>query len=1007
MFGRIDLSACEIDLASGIVRPLSGEPRSLSTRERELLAYLAEHRNRSVSRDELITRVWGYSDSVVSRACDNAVRRLRMKIEADPGRPEHLLTVHGEGYQLLIGPPAARGASEPAEHETEVPTPAPEALVALGPVTLDLERRRALTPDGDRSLSAREAALLRCLLAAGERGADRAMISRALGDQSATGRAIDNVVRRIRAKIELTDEPRFLLTERSGGYRLAVPRREPLQSKSRLIGREGHLQSLRDALLRSRWVLVTGPAGVGKSRLAREVACERDSLWIDLAAARTRDEMDVALARALHIEAREDLSDAIGRTIAKRGPLLLVLDNIEQLESCIGDRVASLRASAPGAHLLGTSQLRLGLDDEIALEIDGLSAEASAELFLERALAASSTSRLPRRDDADLMSLVSHLDGNPLAIELSAARSPTLSPRELLSRLEQRLDLLQRPRAENARHRSLRASIQSTWDLLEPAQVDALLLLSHFRSGFSVGDAEALLGVAAVDLLQELRDRSLVYSRPDRPERPFGIYEGIVAFTAEQRKRQPDAGREQDLIWARSVARLGERHHLDTLSRRDRRDAARHQHLRAEDLERACDLALSHGEIELASHALLGALWVRIKSGPFLPALERIDTLLAREGAERAVHARLLLAKARILRSLDRPAECEQVTIALDAFEGAERSTAADGWGVRANALGDLGRRRESGLAYQRAAALLESAGRPDAACWCNAYAEMSLEGDAAASYRAFERAASLARADGNSALAARATYQLSRFAIANGQPTLAEERLEEALALYDEAEDLQGQVEIGNQKLLLASLLGKHERAEADAKTLAALTARTASAVDASLTLVYLATSRLLRGDLPAATEAIREARKQLACCRELPRTVSYLSLREAELMLACGDAMSALQLASDARERFASFDRWNTARADGLLARIYAKLGRPREAIDAGERAVAPLRADDYATPVALAARGVALAASGDRERAAQDLREATASVERLGLSNPGSEASVALEHLRSALG
>src|SRR5688572_8855624 len=99
----VTLTACGVDLGTGTVHR-DGQSVALTTREADLLRFLVEHRDRVVSRDQILAEVFGYHDEVVSRACDNTVRRLRSKIEVDPAAPDHLLTVHGTGYRLVLGP---------------------------------------------------------------------------------------------------------------------------------------------------------------------------------------------------------------------------------------------------------------------------------------------------------------------------------------------------------------------------------------------------------------------------------------------------------------------------------------------------------------------------------------------------------------------------------------------------------------------------------------------------------------------------------------------------------------------------------------------------------------------------------------------------------------------------------------------------------------------------------------------------------------------------------------
>ena len=113
------LTACTVDIISGLIRRADGTTDRLASRELELLAFLARREGQAVSRHELHERVWRHGPEVVSRAADVAIRRLRKKLEADPAKPDHLLTQHGAGY-LFVGPAPVATAPPPPEDEPMV-----------------------------------------------------------------------------------------------------------------------------------------------------------------------------------------------------------------------------------------------------------------------------------------------------------------------------------------------------------------------------------------------------------------------------------------------------------------------------------------------------------------------------------------------------------------------------------------------------------------------------------------------------------------------------------------------------------------------------------------------------------------------------------------------------------------------------------------------------------------------------------------------------------------------
>jgi DNA-binding response OmpR family regulator len=211
----LDLTGCRVELARGVIVARDGTRTRLAGRELDLLRYLAARPSQVVSRERVMAEVWGRADGVGSRACDDAVRRLRGKIEVDPASPAHLVTVRGEGWRLEPGASAAAPAA--------AARPAAAAL-QLGPRSVDLARHRVTGPDGESVLSANEVAILHRLLRADGAVVDRATLQRDVWGRAGGGRALDNAIFRLRQKLEdAPDAPVHLLTERGGGYRLRRP----------------------------------------------------------------------------------------------------------------------------------------------------------------------------------------------------------------------------------------------------------------------------------------------------------------------------------------------------------------------------------------------------------------------------------------------------------------------------------------------------------------------------------------------------------------------------------------------------------------------------------------------------------------------------------------------------------------------------------------------------------------------------------------------------------------
>jgi len=231
----------------------------------------------------------------------------------------------------------------------------------------------------------------------------------------------------------------------------------------------------------------------------------------------------------------------------RRGPTLLLLDNLEGLVDAAAAPLSAWLAAAPQLRLLVTSQARLRVAGEELVELGALGEREVVDLFEQRAAAARPGFALSDDDRPRVAELGRRLDGLPLAIELAAARMDVLSPERLLGRLADRFRLLTRSRrGAVARHATLRAAIQWSWDLLDPVEQAALSGCSVFAGGFGLEAAEAIVVLPGdawlLDVLTSLRERSLL-NRVDGPgqEPRFACFESVRAFAAStltSRQRQ-------------------------------------------------------------------------------------------------------------------------------------------------------------------------------------------------------------------------------------------------------------------------------------------------------------------------------------------------------------------------------------------------------------------------------------------------------------------------------------
>ena len=291
------------------------------------------------------------------------------------------------------------------------------------------------------------------------------------------------------------------------------------------IGRTRELAAAQAMLRRDdvRLLTMTGPGGSGKTRLALEAASaladnyEHGVWWVALSGLTTADEVMPAAGRAL---GGGSAAEAIGNR-----RLLLVLDNFEHVMAA-APGVGGLLAECRHVDVLVTSRERLSLQGEHVYPVEPLARKESIELFVERARAiAPRFEPGPRLDE-----LCARLDDLPLAIELAAARTSVLTVEDLLQRLGARLDLLRSGRGVDARHRTLRATIEWSFELLSPDERRLLAALSVFRGGWTLAAAERVAD-ANVDLLESLVDKSLV--RRSAGGR-FGMLDTVRDFAGEQ-----------------------------------------------------------------------------------------------------------------------------------------------------------------------------------------------------------------------------------------------------------------------------------------------------------------------------------------------------------------------------------------------------------------------------------------------------------------------------------------
>jgi predicted ATPase len=300
--------------------------------------------------------------------------------------------------------------------------------------------------------------------------------------------------------------------------------------QSSFVGRASDFERAMELCARERVVTLLGPAGIGKTRLASRVAeASRERFagtwFVAVAEARTESALVSAVAAALSVSTGD-----VGHAIAGRGDALVVIDNVEQVVAAAGEVIARWAGLAPRARFLVTSRERLRIDGEACLELEPLDKADAVRLFVDRASIARGRFSPSDAESKAIADLVARLDGNPLAIELAAARTKMFSPSELVARIDKRFDLLTNgPRDRTPRQSSLRGAIDWSWELLTDDEKRALARCAVFHGGFSIDAAEAVLGEHGAALLESLVDKSLV-----RHDTRFAMYETIRDYAREK-----------------------------------------------------------------------------------------------------------------------------------------------------------------------------------------------------------------------------------------------------------------------------------------------------------------------------------------------------------------------------------------------------------------------------------------------------------------------------------------
>jgi len=380
---------------------------------------------------------------------------------------------------------------------------------------------------------------------------------------------------------------------------------------TRFFGRQQESARLVDFLSRRTVKLVTlaGPGGVGKTRLALEVAHRmagvfaHDICFVELTGVVDERSVDDAVAAALHLPTSTGRSSTSAIVDFLRDKtMLLVLDNCEQVVKACARLVQTLSREAAGLTVLATSRIPLHLDEEHVVRLEpfatpvindteqltvaGALSFDSVQLFTNRAAQALLQFTLTDANVLAVVSICQHLDGIPLAIEIAASQTRALPVEAIAERLGQRFDWLNRQVGETLpRQRTLHTLIDWSYGLLSAQARSALRCLSVFAGGWTLEAAKAVSapGDPCAEILAELVDHSLVVFGADAEHRRYGMHETIRQFAQEHlhgSDQEADALERHARYYAQLVSRAAESRAGQTLHERLRTVQDDHDNLR-------------------------------------------------------------------------------------------------------------------------------------------------------------------------------------------------------------------------------------------------------------------------------------------------------------------------------------------------------------------------------------------------------------------------------------------
>ncbi|AQZ66940.1 hypothetical protein BKM31_40715 [[Actinomadura] parvosata subsp. kistnae] len=615
-----------------------------------------------------------------------------------------------------------------------------------------------------------------------------------------------------------------------------------------LVGRDSETRRVRSALEGARLVTLTGPGGVGKTRLSLEVAATwaEDAVYLVELGEVRRFGAEVVL-EALGV--RDD-GRALHEVLHGRR-LLLVLDNCEHLLDQVAEVVGPALRRVPGLRVLATSREPLRLAGETVIPVPPLEAEEAARLFGERVAAAGGVV-----DDGEAVAeICRRLGGIPLALELAAARVRGLGVRELAERLSLRL-LDDGPRDAPARQRTLAAVIDWSWELLSPPERVVLARLAVHAGGCTLEAAERTCAGGEVEVsevmgvLGRLVERSMVVRSDGR----YRLLEPVAEYCLERLGAAGELGmmRERHLRYCVALAERAE------AGLRGAEQDMWLTRLRAEgaNLRAALDHAAGQGAADHALRLVDALSWYWFMTGRLSEARQALTRALSLGGGEPSARAQARVWAAVIgLRAGESPAWPAQERDADPAREG--DGVAAEGGGRAPEGAGvALGDRFE---------AVLDGVVEPGTRArlrWFVGFALCGV-GEQGDGVRYIEGALRTFEAVGDRWGTAAALAGLARYAALRGDFETVRRDGERAAELFGELGDQWGLLQTAEPLGVLAEIAGAYEEAAEHLAAGLRVAERLGLRSEESLLTSRLGRIALLAGDLERADELHERARR------------------------------------------------------------------------------------------------------------------------------------------------